>query len=210
MDAAVTAAVLTGAATVLAAAGSLLVSHWSNRRQRAYEARLARRNEQLAALYGPMLALTRADDAVWSAFVVRHPLKGNLEPGANVSPAWRSNWERWMRVVFMPANRRVVALIESRSDLLEGDEMPPVLLDLCAHVAGWEVTLQQWEAGDYSDLLSIIDHPGPVLSRYVESTFQVLKADQRNLLQLTTVSGRRGFLPALHRRHRSSERSAAS
>lgn len=198
MDAAVTAAVLTAAATVLAASGSLLFAHWSNRKQRAYEARLARRNEQLAILYGPMLALTKADDAVWSAFVAQNPVDGNLVPGADVSPDWRSNWERWIRVVFMPANRRVVGLIESRSDLLEGDEMPPVLLDLCAHVAGWEVTLKQWEEGDYSNLLSIIDHPGPALSRYVADTFQSLKADQRNLLQLSTVPGRRESSPRIY------------
>ena len=190
MDAAVTAAVLTGAATVLAAAASFLFAHWSNRRQRAYEARLARRNEQLAAFYGPMLALSKAGDSVWSVFAEQHPIGGNLTPGADVSPEWRAHWERWMRLVFMPANRRMVALIEGRSDLLDGDEMPVVLLDFCAHVAGWEVTLKQWEAGDYSRLLSIIDHPGPALSTYVAHTFQVLKADQRRLLQISTASGR--------------------
>jgi hypothetical protein len=95
-----------------------------------------------------------------------------------------------MRLVFMPANRRMVALIEGRSDLLEGDEMPRVLLDFCAHVAGWEVTLKQWESGDYSRMLSIIDHPGAAVSTYVADVFRALKADQRHLLQLATKSGR--------------------
>jgi hypothetical protein len=91
-----------------------------------------------------------------------------------------------MRVVFTPSNRRIVQLIEEHSHLLEDDDMPQVLLDFCAHVAGYEVTITDWDRGDYSVLVSIIDHPGSVLPRYAASRFTDLKTRQRQLPRATS------------------------
>jgi len=91
-----------------------------------------------------------------------------------------------MRVVFTPSNRRVVQLIEDHSDLLDDDDMPQVLLDFCAHVAGYEVTLNKWDHGDYSVLTSLINHPGTALSEYAPSTFASLQARHSQLIRITS------------------------
>ncbi|MFB4193021.1 hypothetical protein [Streptomyces carpaticus] len=51
-------------------------------------------------------------------------------------------------------------LVIRRADLLPEREMPPVLLELCAHVSGYEITAARWEREDYREHLSVVPFPG--------------------------------------------------
>jgi hypothetical protein len=97
----------------------------------------------------------------------------------------RTLWMAWMRAVFMPLNRRSVELITNKAHLILGDQIPQCLLDLCAHSAGYDVVLTRWDSGDYSTLLSVIDHPREPYLAYVTESFLYLKQKQQRLLALT-------------------------
>ena len=72
--------------------------------------------------------------------------------------------------------------ILSKADLIDGIELLQCLIDFCAHVTGYEVTLAQWEDGDFSNLGSIVNYPGVPFSQYVEAKYQELKKKQTALL----------------------------
>lgn len=91
-------------------------------------------------------------------------------------------WGYWLKNVFMPINRKMLDAILSKADLIDGIELPQCLIDFCAHVTGYEVTLAQWEDGDFSNLGSIVNHPGVPFSQYVEANYQELKKKQTALL----------------------------
>jgi hypothetical protein len=90
-----------------------------------------------------------------------------------------------MTEVFMPANERLEGIIVGRADLLEGEEMPEVLLVLVAHVAGYRVLLERWKQGDYTEHRSVVDFPGDDIRAYATKTFKCLKDVQNHLLGLT-------------------------
>jgi hypothetical protein len=190
---------ITAGAAILVALVTFVLTYWSNRRQSALKARLTRVNRQLSEFYGPLLALTGINDEAWSTFFDKYGVSPDAFFGVNVSPAAFFGvdtdsvphekievWVEWMRTVFMPSNRKIVDLIETKADLLEDDSMPAVLMKFCAHVAGYEVTLKRWAAGDFSLLTSLIDHPGPPMSEYATEKFAYLKGLQRELLNATT------------------------
>ena len=84
-------------------------------------------------------------------------------------------------------------IILSKTDLIEGDEMPRSLVDFCAHVTGYEVTLAHWEDGDYSNLGSVVDHPGSALNEDIETKYRELKLRQRALLGSALLPSRKAW-----------------
>jgi hypothetical protein len=94
----------------------------------------------------------------------------------------KEEYQLWYTTVFMPINRRMYELVLSKADLLVEEVMPPVLLQLCAHVAGYEITAKRWERGDYSEHLSVIPFPQD-LGRYAQESFRSLKQEQRELIR---------------------------
>ena len=88
-----------------------------------------------------------------------------------MSPGEVRAWQYWLKHVFMPINRTMFDTILAKTDLIEGDEMPQSFVDFCAHVNGYEVTLAQWADDDYSNLGSVINHPGSALEVHVEATY---------------------------------------
>ena len=88
----------------------------------------------------------------------------------------------WFTHVFMPLNRRASELILSRTDLIVEDTIPGPLIQLCAHVAGYEVTLKRWEKNDYQEPGAFTRHPGENLLEYVRETLRELKKQQAKLL----------------------------
>jgi hypothetical protein len=131
------------------------------------DSRLDRINRQLSEFYGPLLALTQSTEESWRAFRKRH------RPPADGS-YWRGDpppttedviiWRLWMSTVFVPAHRQMMDLVLVHADLIEEPEMPPCLLKLCAHIAGYQAILKEWERGEVSlkrdDNLSVIIFPG--------------------------------------------------
>jgi len=81
----------------------------------------------------------------------------------------------------MPTNRRIYECILTKSDLLIEPKMPRCLFDLCAHVTSYEPVLAAWDAGDYSEHVSLLNYPDEI-DDYARSSFQKLKEEQQKLI----------------------------
>ena len=81
----------------------------------------------------------------------------------------------------MPLNLAMEALILKHTDLLVESEMPEILLDLSAHIAGFKPVLKSWEQGDFSKNTSLISFPEG-FNQYAEKNYRILKAKQAELL----------------------------
>ncbi len=158
--------------------------------------RLERINRQLSDFYGPLLALTQSSDVSWQAFRKRYRPGGGSYWKSN-PPATREDvvaWRLWMTTVFVPIHQRMMEIVLDRTDLIEEPEMPPCLLALCAHVAGYQAILKEWETGEISikreDNISVVNFPTQELAEYAAAEFGRLKAEQARLLGATDGSVR--------------------
>ncbi len=87
-----------------------------------------------------------------------------------------------MTTVFLPVLREMRELVVGRADLLREPEMPPLLLELCAHAAGYEITVARWARGDFTEHLSLVAFPSAELAAYARRGFGELKLEQARLL----------------------------
>ncbi len=60
--------------------------------------------------------------------------------------------------------------------------MPSLLLELCAHAAGYEITVARWARDDFSEHLSLVPFPSAELAAYARRGFGELKREQARLL----------------------------
>ena len=173
---------------VCVAAVGYLVKYWTDLRLVQRTDRLDRINDQLRDFYGPLLALTQSSDESWQAFRKRHrPGGGSYWQGdPPVSQDDARHWRLWMATVFIPLNQRMMELVLQHADLIEEPEMPPCLLALCAHVAGYQAVLKEWESGEISvareDNVSVVNFPSREVADYAAAAFGRLKAEQGKLL----------------------------
>jgi hypothetical protein len=158
--------------------------------------RLVRINRQLSDFYGPLLAFTRASEESWQSFRRQYRPGGGSywksDPPATVEDAVA--WRLWMTTVFVPVHQRMMDLVLMHADLIEEPDMPVCLLVLCAHVAGYQAVLKEWETGEISvkreDNISIVNFPSRELAEYAAAAFSQLKAEQARLLGSTTKTVR--------------------
>lgn len=163
--------------------------------------RLERVNRQLAELYGPLYALSKATDISREAFRQKyHPGELFLPIDAIQSDEVRTAMMLWMTEVFMPFNKTMEKLVVEHADLLIGSEMPQCLLELCAHVASHRVILKKWESGDQSEYAALVPFPGKALLEYAEDSFQQLKQEQTQLLR--ALEQRKLIAPLLKKQHK--------
>ena len=184
MDSAVIAALVgVGAALI-----GYFVKHQSDIRLAQRDARLERINRQLSEFYGPLLALTRAAEEAWLAFRRRYRTGGGSYWKSDPPPTMEDAivWRLWMSAVFVPLHEQMMELVLDHGDLIEEPEMPPSLLILCAHIAGYQAVLKDWEQGEISlkreDNISVVNFPGHELAEYAAAAFARLKAEQAELL----------------------------
>jgi len=168
------------------------VTYRTNLRLAQRNDRLERINRQLSEFYGPLLALTRASGQSWQAFRQRYRPPGSESFWISDPPPTREDaiaWRLWMTTVFMPVHQRMMDLVLSRADLIEEPDMPSCLMALCAHVAGYQAVLKEWETAEISvareDNISVVNFPGRELAEYAATTFGRLKAEQAELLGST-------------------------
>ncbi len=147
--------------------------------------RLARVNRQLSEFYGPLFALTEANARTFAAFVERHGRTEGTSPFSDATPPTDeelAEWRLWVTTVFLPVLREMRELVVGRADLLREPEMPPLLLELCAHAAGYEITVARWARGDFTEHLSLVAFPSAELAGYARRGFGELKLEQARLL----------------------------
>jgi hypothetical protein len=174
---------LTIAVTVLLAFGGYLATYAYNLKLAQRKDRLERVNKQLSDLYGPLYALVSSSASCWKAF------RAQYRPGV---PFWGTDppptdeeaeaWRLWIVEVFMPLNVAMADVITQNADLLDEPEVPPVLLDICAHVKGYQPIIKRWEAGDFSENSSVINFPRGRIEEFALKEFSRLKEKQRALL----------------------------
>ncbi|VWX62912.1 conserved hypothetical protein [Burkholderiales bacterium 8X] len=172
------------AVTILLAIAGLLGKY-------AYDLRLARRkdalelvNKRLNDFYGPLFVASKAGAITAAA------LKERLGQGAifidRRSPSQHelNEWKVWLPTVFMPLNEFQEQLILKNSHLVRETEFPSCLLHFVAHVAAYKAVLNQWDRGDFTQILSVVDFPEG-LEDYASSSFAALKSEQARLIGLT-------------------------
>ncbi|MGW1955244.1 hypothetical protein ACWCPI_21275 [Streptomyces sp. NPDC001920] len=145
------------------------------------QARLERVDSQLRDLYGPLLVLVESNERTWDAFRRQHlPSAEERRRGAQLTEEQRKLWRRWVLTVFLPSARRMRDVIVDHGDLFIEDRIPHVVLDFCAHIASYEVTVAEWEAGEEGKAL--VSHPGADFVVYVRESYRNLKETQAEVL----------------------------
>lgn len=181
------------AVTILLGVTGYVVTYANNLRLEQQKAQLIRVNQQLRDLYGPLLALVSSSGAAWKGFrsIYRPGIRffsGHPAPTQEDLDAWCL----WIEVVFMPHTEQMAKLVTDHSDLLEENEIPQCLLDLCSHVAAYKAVLKAWDNGDYSRYISVIEFPADALLSYATERFNNLKFKQAKLIGAEQKSKRRG------------------
>ncbi len=188
-------AVLTVSATIGLAFVGYLATYLNGLRLAQRQARLTRVNLQLSELYGPLFALMETNGRVYDTFAEKYARPDGRDPFRHEIPPTEqelAEWRLWATTVFIPNIQAMRDVVVGKADLLIEEEMPPVLLQLCAHVAGYEVTAARWEEARYEEHLSLIAFPGRELKQYTREQFIRLKGEQAKLLGRRGVLRRRG------------------
>ncbi|MEU7328307.1 MULTISPECIES: hypothetical protein [Streptomyces] len=147
--------------------------------------RLARVNRQLSDFYGPLFAITEANSRAFEAFAQRNVRPDGRSPFDHEDPPTEeelAEWRLWVTTVFLPNIRTMRDLVVTHADLLRESEMPPILLKLCAHVSGYEITAARWEQERFDQHQSVVSFPSQDLADYAREGFTALKAAQGRLL----------------------------
>lgn len=180
------ALMVTTAVTVLLAFTGYIAAYLNNLRLTQRNQRLERLSKQLGELYGPLYGLTNSETAVFKVFRSKvRPDQHFFDENDPPTEEDLREWRQWMTTVFAPINNRMYELVLTKSDLLIETEMPRCLLDLCAHVVGYHLIMNQWEQGDYSENVSLLPFPRAELLKYVDESYDALKREQAKLLGST-------------------------
>jgi hypothetical protein len=177
------------AVTALGAILGYLAKYLNDLRIAQRKDRLDRVNRQLGEFYGPLLALTSSSQRAFATFIGAHPDMGDVgrfrsDPQQRLAKLWRL----WIREVFMPMNLEIERIIRQKSDLIDEDHMPVVLLELCSHIAAYRAIVKRWDDGDFADHATLIPHPGKPVHDYFDVSFSKLKQRQNAILRIRSDS----------------------
>ncbi|MFJ8857614.1 hypothetical protein ACIRD8_04190 [Streptomyces sp. NPDC102451] len=176
------AAMITALTGVLIAVLAYVLNQRGELRRSKRQAHLDRINAQLRDLYGPLLVLIEANERTWDAFRERHlTSREERRRAGGLTEEQNLRWRRWVLTVLVPTARQMRDVVLAHGDLFIEDEIPQVVLDFCAHVSSYEVTVVEWEAGEDGDVL--VRHPGEGLVTYIRDAYRSLKAAQAEVLR---------------------------
>ena len=184
--------------TVALTTAAWVVTH---RQKLTYDARAERLrllDRRINEFYGPLSVTAKVNKRMLDALLAQRRVQGTpfLNADAPRSPADVSTWRLWVETNFMPANQRLVDLVEKNAHLIREDKVPQCLLDLAAHVAGYRIVLERWKREDFSESFSPFPYPNDLLA-YAEASYAALKDEQLRLigLQRPTRGGGGGKAP---------------
>lgn len=136
---------LTIAVSVLLAAISFVVRNVQSERARVLASREAFLSDQLRLLYGPLYAMSKANDAAYHAFRSTFAHAGLVyDPIADLSAEERGTWMLWTKTVFQPANLRMRDVIERNAHLFSDVQLPPVVIEFLAHTESYQALIETW------------------------------------------------------------------
>ncbi|MFI7104096.1 hypothetical protein ACIBK8_32705 [Streptomyces sp. NPDC050161] len=188
-----TTAIVTACASFLIAITAYWLNHQGENRRSIREARFDWVSSQLKDLYGPLLVLAETNEKAWNEYC-RHFIPPSVTGSAGIplSELEEARWRRWVQEVFAPTAQKMREIITARGDLIIGGEMPPVVLEFCAHAVAYNVLLSDW-GGAGPTKSTLIGHPGIRFLSYVRESYGSLKAEQAILLKAAHDAGRSGF-----------------
>lgn len=206
--------------TALAAMGALIGGYLTIRAKREDDRRadrLNRINRQLSDFYGKLSIVYEAGTRDWCSFIFQHGNDSKIlgrdfvrffpfevkedEPITSFNPPPPTAeqlriYRRWLKILFIKTNERMVEVINANADLVIGGIMPPVLVLFAAHVASvrlMQFTLDEEEAkveqggkslilDDWTEYVKLMaPYPGDV-GHYINACFRVLKQEQEQLI----------------------------
>lgn len=150
-------------------------------------------NNQIEKLYGPLYALTQADDETWNQFVKtywpnhsRYFFDRDHPPTSDQVDKWRL----WMTNVFQPLNIKMENIIVTNSQLIIGSGMPSTFRELIAQTEAYKAILAAWKESDKNDPASYVsyvnntvqglNYPTNIIS-CVQSDYETLTIRQQKL-----------------------------
>ena len=183
------AAMVTACASFLIAIMAYWLNHQGETRRSLRQARIDRVSSQLKDLYGPLLVLAETNEMAWSEYCRRYILPVGVGRVDIPLPELEEvRWRTWVESVFAPTAHTIREIITARGDLIIGGEMPPLVLEFCAHAATYDALLANWdEAGPSKSTL--IRHPGSRFLSYVRESYGSLKEEQALLLKAAREAG---------------------
>lgn len=177
------AAMVTGCASFLIAVVAYLLNHEGETRRSLRRARIDWVGSQLEDLYGPLLVLAETNERAWIEYCRCYMFPTGAESSVVPLPELEeTRWRTWVELVFAPTAQKMRDVITARGDLIIGGEMPPVVLEFCAHAAGYDVLLANWDTVGPSKS-PLIRHPGNGFLCYVRESYESLKVEQASLLK---------------------------
>ncbi|SEF02816.1 hypothetical protein SAMN05428954_5376 [Streptomyces sp. 2112.3] len=187
------AAMVTACASILIAIMAYWLNHQGETRRSLRKAQIDRVSSQLKDLYGPLLVLTETNEKAWREYCRRYILPIGVGPAEIPLPELEeARWRMWVEAVFAPTAQKMRDIITARGDLIIGGEMPPVVLEFCAHAATYDALLTNWD-GVGPSKSTLIRHPGNRFLSYVRESYGLLKAEQALLLKVAREVGRFEF-----------------
>lgn len=175
------AALIAATASTLIAVLAYFLNSSGEIARASHRAELEWINSQLRDLYGPLFVLSAANERTWNEFRDRHlPEDPALRRRQALSGDQEKLWQRWLVAVFVPTARTMRDLIVSHGDLIIENQVPPVVLDFCAHVASYEALLVD-EATANGVGAVLVRHPGDDFATYVRESYRQLKGNQAAL-----------------------------
>ena len=143
---------LAGVATaILIAAGTGAVGYVIGQFSEHRQSEVAAINTKIEKLYGPLYAITRANDKAWTSFSQQYwsrelqGRRGYFDDGAPPSPEQVKAWRLWIRTVFQPLNVRAEDLIVSNAQLIVGLKYPRAFDALVAHTESYKPLIAAWD-----------------------------------------------------------------
>ena len=126
-----------------------------------------------------------ANSRIYDTFSGKYARPDGRDPFDHDTPPTEqelAEWRTWATTVFIPNIQAMRDVVVTKADLLIEEEMPQALLQLCAHVSGYEITAARWSEGNHEEHLSLISFPGRELREYIRDRFTRLKSEQAILL----------------------------
>src|SRR5262249_27298541 len=112
-------------------------------------------NSQIEKLYGPLDALTHANDVAWEQFVSADWPVGTgryfFDPMRPPTIEQVDKWRLWMTTVFQPLNMEMETRIINNSQLILGRQMPTAFKDLIAQTEAYKAVIATWKESDRQD-----------------------------------------------------------
>jgi len=169
--------------TILLAFIGYIVSYLNNLRINKRKDRLDYVNKQLNEFYGPLYVITQSSEITYEALREVTAKRGNryINQEAPKKKGDLSQWEIWLKEVFIPTYDILDKLIIEKSYLIEERDIPDCLNNIIAHNAGYKVLIKNWEKGNFEDRKSIVKYADD-LAKYAKEKYLKLKQKQTKLI----------------------------